>query len=485
MAATPLQAYLDAAHLLRRAGFGGAPADVQAVAASGIAASTADLINFDKTRYDFDDDAFIEKLLETMPERVKGGNLEVPAQAARMWWTYRMLTTTRPLEEKMVLFWHNHFTSRDTDGLLMTQQNQLYRRHALGNFRSLALAVSKDTEMLRYLNGNQNYRAHPNENYARELMELFTCGRVGPDGKPNYTEDDVKAAARAFSGWNLRNNEFYYNPDQHDDTPKTFMGKTGNFNGNDIVEILVALPATAHYVCRKLFRTFGYYEPEPAVMAELTRVYYASGYDIKAVVTTIFKSDAFWSSKARNSLFKSPVEFVVGTIKMAGLTNLFAPTFDEIIDDRDGEPGPRNRRMRPMARLASLTLATRAMGQDLLAPTTVKGWDGGQAWINTDTIQARGKFGSTLGDGPAIMAALRGSITGDVTVKAAAFDPATIGTGSPKAVVDSVLWRMGPLSLTPAAYKTIVDYASSVSDPQARLSGVFSLVLSTPEYQMS
>ncbi len=484
---TSQQTYLDAAHLMRRAAFGGTPDELQAIATKGLAASTSALLDYDNTPYDFDDDAFIEKLLETMPERVKGGNLEVPVQAIRIWWTYRLLTTTRPLEEKMVLFWHNHFTSKDTDGVLMIRQNQLYRREALGNFRTLALAASKDTEMLRYLNGNQNYKAHPNENYARELMELFTCGRVGPTGKPNYTEDDVKAAARSFSGWNMRNTEFAYVPEQHDDSVKTFMGKTGNFNGNDIVDMLVALPATANYLCRKLFRYFAYYDPEPAVMAELVRVYYASGYDIKAVVGTIFRSDAFWSPKARFALFKSPVDYTIGTVKMAGLTNLFAPSVSEIVDDQEVEAGPRGRRGAQLPRLTGLSLAMRGMGQDLFAPTTVKGWDGGTAWINTDTIQSRGKFAAFLSQGPLIINTLANGMSSSAQAQTAAFSPSSAfpATSDPKTLVDNTLWRMGPLTLTPAAYKTIVDYAASIPDPRARLSGVFSLVLGTPEYQMS
>ena len=466
MASVPvLQPADDAAHLLRRAGFGGNPDEVATLARRGPRETVDALIDYQGTPFDFDDDALLERLLLTMPERIRGNNLELPVQAIRLWWTYRMLATTRPLEEKMVLFWHNHFTSSDVDGMAMFRQNQLYRQHGLDSFRTLALAVSRDPEMLKYLNGNQNFKAHPNENYARELMELFTCGRVAPSGKSNYTEDDVKASARAFSGWNMRGDKFYFNPDQHDDAPKTFMGRTGNFNGDDIVDILVSLPATASNICNKLFRYFAYEDPEPSVSRELVRVYYASGYSIREVVRALFKLDAFWSPRARFALFKSPAEYVVGTIRMAGAVAEFAPPVSEFVGDED-DSGPRRRRgPSSLARLSSLSGAMYGMGQHLLAPATVKGWDGGRKWINTDTIQARAKFANTLSLTPLLTA----TSTGD--------DAATM--------VDSVLARMGRLALTKPAYDAIVGYARTEQDPRARLAGVFVLVLGTPEYQMA
>jgi len=202
------QTYLDTAHLLRRAGFGGTSEEIQAASQRGLAATTQGLLDYETTPDTVDDDAVIEKLKTALPEAARDlAELRLPILLVQIWWIYRMLATERPLEEKMVLFWHNHFTSSDTNGSLMLEQNQLYRQYALGNFRSLTLAASKNPEMLQYLNNAQNYKAHPNENYARELMELFTCGRVGPDGKPNYTEDDIKASARAFSGWNSRRNQ--------------------------------------------------------------------------------------------------------------------------------------------------------------------------------------------------------------------------------------------------------------------------------------
>ena len=486
-------AYSDAAHLLRRAGFGAPPEEIQAATDRGLAATTDLLVNFEQVPDTIDDDAIVARLLDTMPERARGGRIEVPTQAIKMWWTYRMLASPRPLQEKMTLFWHNHFTSSDTDGALLIRQNQLYRTHALGNFRTLALAVSRDPAMLKYLNGNQNFKAHPNENYARELMELFTCGRVGPDGTPNYTEDDVKAGARSFSGWNMRNgNEFQFAPGNHDDDPKTFMGKTGDFNGDDIVGTLVALPATGYYICRKLFRFFAYSDPEPAVMNALVKTYFDSGYDIKSVVSVILHSTAFYSPKARFALVKSPVEYVVGTIKMTGMTGAVLPTLDEITDDIDAaQIETTARRRRPgnaMGRLAALAYAFRTMGQDILAPPNVKGWDGGPKWINTDTIQARGKFAASLADLPIAAPILAGIMPGGALMRPADFTGGQVtqpvAPADPVRLVNSILWRMGPLPVGADVKQALLDYANSVTDPQARVRGVFSLVLGTSEYQM-
>lgn len=484
-------AYNDAAHLLRRAGFGAAPQEVQSAAERGLAATTDQLINYEQTPDLIDDDTIVERLLDTVPDRQGGRNGEAPIQVAKMWWTYRMLASARPLQEKMTVFWSNHFTSSDQDGDLMIAQNQLYRRHALGNFRELTLEVSRNPEMLRYLNGNQNYKAHPNENYARELMELFTCGRVGPDGQPNYTEDDVKASARAFSGWNMRaGTDFQFNPGQHDDDPKTFMGHTGDLNGNDIVEILVSLPATGYYITRKLFRFFAYSDPEPAVMDSLVKTYFDSGYSIKAVVSQILTSNAFYSPKARFALVKSPVDYVIGTIKMGGLTDFVLPTMDEIAEDPDAMTAPAVKPGRPenaLGRLAGLAYSFRQMGMDILAPPTVKGWDGGAMWINTDTIQARGKFAESVSNLPGLPRTVVAGLGGAPVTQDADF-PGGFNTPppaiDPARLVDAMLWRMGPLPVNPSVRQTLIDYAQSVPDPAARIRGVFCLVLGVNEYQM-
>jgi uncharacterized protein (DUF1800 family) len=480
-------AYANAAHLLRRAGFGSSSDDVEAAVKNGLAATTDSLINYTDTPDNIDDEAILAKLQAALPEQVtaRAGD-RLPTQLIKIWWAYRMVGTSRPLQEKMTLFWHNHFTSKDQGftGDVMYRQNQLYREHALGNFRTLTLAVAKDPEMLRYLNGNQNYKAHPNENFARELMELFTCGRVNPSGQPNYTEDDVKAGARAFSGWNSRGGEFYYNGYQHDDTVKTFMGQTGNFNGDDIIDILVALPSTADYICRKLFHNFGYENPEPEVMNALISTYYGSGYDIKAVVSLILKSNAFYSPQARYALIKSPVQFVVGSVKMARISSDFTPAPDELTAENDvgtpltGEGYGLRRRAGAMGLLAYLVTSFRSMGQDILEPPSVKGWDGGTYWINTDSLQARAKFAANLSRIPDLPVSDWTTPSG---LQNADFSG---GSFEATAIMNQLLWQFGPLNPTAQDRQLMSSYAQTLPSADLAARALVSLILSLPDYQV-
>lgn len=524
------QTYIDTAHLLRRAGFGADSATIQAAAQAGLSATTDALLHPERTPDTLDDNGILDGLVALIPPSKNGG---MPTQAVKMWWAHRMIASPHPLVEKMTLFWHGHFTSKDggNQGEYLYNQNQMFRQNALGNFRTLTLAVSRDPEMLRYLNGNQNYKAHPNENYARELMELFTCG-IG-----NYTEDDVKAAARAFSGWNLRGGEFFFNTRQHDNTPKTFMGKTGNWNGDDIVDILVAHPATAHRLCSQLFASFAYPEPEPEVMNALVQTYYTSGYDIRAVLGRIFQSRAFYSDKARFAVIKSPAQYVIGTVKMLGLDKAVALVLSDITPANDmaasqaatsaappafpAQAAPilttpavtrRQAAGRKLGILASLPVAMRSMGQDLLAPPSVKGWDGGEAWINTSTLLARVNFANQL--------SLSRALFGGDTVRLTEFVQQNNLT--PEGWVDYLANALGPLPLTAGTRQALIDYVHGSDTPtvqnadfipaqfalpfrrgkrnngrgynrmrangptglEGRLRGVIPLLMATPEYQV-
>ncbi len=473
------QTYTDTAHLLRRAGFGADPETVKAAAATGLAATTDSLLHPERTPDTLNDTAFIDSLAALLPEPKNGG---LPMQAVRMWWAHRMVASPRPLEERMTLFWHGHFTSKDGNarGDLLLRQNQLFRKHALGNFRTLTLAVSQDPEMLRYLNGNQNYKDHPNENYGRELMELFTCG-IG-----NYTEEDVKAAARAFSGWNLRRDDFRFNPAQHDNTLKTFLGKTGNWNGDDIVDILVAHPATARRLCTQLFTQFAYPNPEPAVMDALIQTYYASGYDIRAVMSRIFHSEAFYSPKARFAVIKSPALYVAGTVRMLGMAQALELPAAEITPANDmaanpaappavtAKQGSRRAIGRRIGVLAGLPTAMRSMGQELFAPPTVKGWDGGEAWINTSTLLARVAFADQVSRSRYLL--------GGQTLRLMGY--LRLNDLTPEAFVDLLAYRLGPLPLSPATRQTLVGYVNGPGLLEDRLRGVLPLLMATPEYQV-
>jgi len=462
------QNYTDTAHLLRRAGFGADAATIRAAAQAGLAATTDTLLHPERTPENLDDNALLTRLAGLLPTPKNGG---IPTQAVKMWWAHRMVASPRPLVEKMTLFWHGHFTSKDGGmaGELLYNQNQLFRQHALGNFRTLTQAVSRDPEMLRYLNGNQNYKAHPNENYARELMELFTCG-IG-----HYTEDDVKAAASAFSGWNLRGGGFVFNARQHDNDPKTFLGKTGNWNGDDIVDILAAHPATAQRLCTQLWAFFAYPNPEPDVLNALVKTYFASGYDVRAILGQIFRSRAFYSDKARFAVIKSPAQYVIGTVKMLGLDKAMELALADVTPANDmaanqaapaapGQPAPAlaapavtppQAAGRKLAILAGLPAAMRLMGQDLFAPPTVKGWDGGTAWINTSTLMSRVSFANTI----SLSRVLLGGRSARLT------DYVRQNNLTPAGWVDFLAEALGPLPLTPSTRQTLIDYVQGTDAP--------------------
>jgi uncharacterized protein (DUF1800 family) len=246
------------------------------------------------------------------------------------------------------------------------RQNELFRGLALGNVRELTLAVSQDPAMLRYLDNFRSDRAHPNENYARELMELFTLG-IG-----NYTEGDVRESARAFTGWTIDRGTraFALDPRRHDDGRKTFLGRSGDFDGSDIVEIIFEQPAAARWFARKLLRFFVYDDPEPELVEAFAAVIRRHDYNLQPCLSLLLRSNVFYSARAYRALVKSPVEFVVGVHRLLGIE-----------------------RVNP-AELGALG----RMGQVLFRPPSVKGWDGGGAWLNSQSLLARENFASALLD---------------------------------------------------------------------------------------
>jgi uncharacterized protein (DUF1800 family) len=282
----------------------------------------------------------------------------------RAWWVREMLTTPSPLTERMTLFWHNHFTSgQDKVGYpqLMAQQNMLFRRDALGNFGDLLHDVAKDPAMLQYLDGAGSRKGKPNENFAREVMELFTLG------EGHYSQQDVSEAARAYTGWTLDPDTqgYVWRANLHDDGIKTVLGQSGPFDGDQVLDILLARPETATFVTTKLWREFVSDTPDPAQIAPIAARFRASHYDIKVALRGIFLSDAFWDDSNRGMLVKSPAEFVVGALREfdIGCDNT-APFAGEI----------------------------RTLGENLFYPPNVKGWPGGTTWINSSTLLARKQF---------------------------------------------------------------------------------------------
>ncbi|MER3404661.1 MAG: DUF1800 domain-containing protein [Chloroflexota bacterium] len=342
-------------HLLRRAGFGASEAELEEYSTLGFDRAVDRLIHYEQVAEDVD----IDKLAFDL-------DLDLTKiEDQRLLWMYRMATTRRPLQEKMTLFWHGHFAtanSKVNNVGYMVRQNQFFRDHALGNYREILRGISRDPAMLRWLDSNTNRKRSPNENYARELMELFTLG-IG-----NYSEQDVKEAARAFTGWFVKDDQFYFDAAQHDNGPKTVLGRTGNWNGDDVIDILVGHPATARRLASKLFRFFVYDNPEPDTIGRFAQVYLGSGYDVRALVEAILRSAEFRSERAFHALIKSPMELIIGAVKALGLATL-----------------PRD-----------LAAIARRMGQDLYNPPTVKGWDGGPAWITTSTLLERFNLANRL-----------------------------------------------------------------------------------------
>lgn len=277
----------------------------------------------------------------------------------KAWWLDRMRTTRRPLVEKTALFWHGHFaTSAEKVHLAAWNYalNKTFREHGLGDFRDLVEFVGASPAMLRYLDNNQNRKNAPNENWARELLELFT---LGPG---NYTERDIQEAARAFSGYTFDANGFRLNGGQHDDGPKQFLGREGNFDGGDILDIIFEQPALPRFIGRKLWEFFVYPDPPDAIVEEVAAAFAEERFHVGRLLRRIFLSAEFYSDRAVGALIKSPVEFLLGLLEHLRVE---------------------------VGRDSIVPLAARGLGQDLFYPPNVKGWPGGRAWITADTLLTR------------------------------------------------------------------------------------------------
>ncbi len=346
-----------AAHLLRRAAFGypavrddeDAWASLDRVLSQGFEATLDELFR--------PSDGEFESLVNSSGELLLSDN---SADDIRGWWLYRMLQGPAPLRERMTLFWHNHFATsiaKVEEVKLMFAQNQMLREQALGKFEPLLLAISRDPAMIVWLDLRENRRGHVNENFGRELMELFTLG-VG-----HYTESDVRNMARAFTGWKVANGNARFDSSQFDNRPKTIFGQTGNFDGAAAIRILLEQPAPHRFIVRKLFRHFvnEAQSPSDELLAPLAEDFRRSDFDVGRTVRKILSSRLFFSAAAFRQRIKSPVELIVGTARALGGT---FPMLS-LVDRLDG------------------------LGQQLFAPPNVKGWDGGKAWLNSATLLAR------------------------------------------------------------------------------------------------
>ena len=393
--------YDRAEHLLGRAGFSGTPEEIQKLADMTPEQAVRSLVEYDDIPNDhllpFEHSGFWDETLthfppsrpaatdlamkrgESMGIRVKpeGVNRHMQPVSDRFfywlratqletrrvgyWWAERMLDTNRPLEEKMALFWHGHFATAENkvrDYRKMLLQVETFERHAAGNFRDLVVAVAQDPAMLYYLDAGVNVKGAANENFAREVMELFTMG-VG-----NYSEMDVREAARAFTGWNFENLDFVVHPALHDEEEKTFLGRKGNFDGVDLLDIILEQEVTAEYIAAKIYRFFVHEDPSPELQAKLGAVFRDNGYELRPLLTTMFLSRDFYSAASYGAHIKGPVEHVVTLLKHLGAEDV---------------PG-----------IPDFNRTTIALGQHLLNPPSVAGWAQGKSWITPALIQERG-----------------------------------------------------------------------------------------------
>jgi Protein of unknown function (DUF1800) len=360
-----------AGHLFRRAGFGASLSDLHAAVEKGLAATLTRILGGDEGA------EARERLLITVGDKMVSD--EKPDEL-RGWWVYCMIHTAQPLREKMTLFWHNHFATsiaKVNRPTLMYAQNKLLRKHALGKFRPFLLDVSRNPAMIVWLDNNANVKGKPNENYAREIMELFSLG-VG-----NYSEKDVREGARAFTGWhtNESGDAYEFNAKAHDDDAKTFLGQTGKWNGDDVVRILLDQPQAGRFLVRKLYRYFisETHEPPAALLEPLAESFRKSDYDVAAIMKMILGSRHFFSEYAYRQRLKCPVEYVLGAARAVA----------HVTEEQDTvrlPPGPLVNRMA-------------AMGQDLFAPPNVKGWPHGKAWLNTSTVLMRNNFAQQVASG--------------------------------------------------------------------------------------
>jgi len=395
--------YDRAAHLIERAGFGAIPEDIQRLATLTPQQAVERLVDYEAIDNSavkaFEESGIWDPGMDPFPPsradavriaREHGAALGVKVlpegsqrrlqpvadkffyglrantietQRLGVWWANRMLTTRRPLEEKLTLFWHGHFATGDVkvrDYRMMLRQNEMLRARASGDLRALLVGILEDPAMLVYLDNGENVKKHPNENFGRELLELFTMG-VG-----NYTERDVREAARAFTGWTNDVLVFKFDAEQHDFGEKTFIGRSGPFNGTDIIDAILAQPVTAEFVAAKLYRFFVHEDLSPSVKAELGRSFRASGYQMKPLLKRIFLSKDCYSPRSMATQIKSPVTLVVSTYEKLGLREL--PTIPDF------------------GRL------TGTLGQALFDPPNVAGWAGGRTWITPATLLQRGNL---------------------------------------------------------------------------------------------
>ena len=456
------------AHLARRAGFGATRDELEEYASKGYDAVVEDLLNperFSEVESDLVGRYYLGTILD--------GGIEIESQS----WFYRMVNTKRPLQEKIALFWHHVFATawyKSEQNPDMVRQIQMFRRVGLSHLRTILTELSRDPMMIDWLDNQENHKDERNENYGRELLELFSMG-VG-----NYSEDDIKSAASAFSGWSFvqpipgypygqHPASFVYRAEDHDDSVKSFLGEEGRFNGEDIIDIIVRQPATARFIARHLYNFFVADEPQvpawnetgprdPEAIDTLMTAYMESDGEIRSILRVLFKSDFFKEAQMRR--VKCPAELIAGTVKLAG-------------SHRYPEPG-----------LEVLSGASRSMGQHLLNPPSVGGWQTGREWIDGGVLVERVNFAmDQLADSskPGVQEIVqRLKSEGDSL--------------PPETFVDRCLDLAGPMSVSGGTYDSLVRNARKSGDLRfdgdpdevsSRVARMLQLIVASREYQFA
>ena len=425
-----------AAHLYRRAGFGVNSLQLDEAVKQQPAALVKKLIAAGEESEEFRKE--IEDLVQTMLSSSDSRNLSA-------WWLYRMLDTPDQLLEKMTLFWHGHFATgaeKVRDPKLMYQQNRILRRHALGRFPDLVQEISRDPAMLLYLDSITNRKAHPNENFAREVMELFCLG------EGNYSEKDVQEVARCFTGWEIRRKKFYFNKYQHDEGRKTILGASGDFGGEDAARVILKHRAAPRFIVRKIMRYFMFDEPSPpdSLVHPLAETFFNEGYDIARLVERILSSQLFFSEHCIGRKVRSPVEFAVGLLR--GLES--------------------------KADVYRLRTELAPLGQELFYPPNVKGWDGGRTWLNSSTLLGRANLVRSLIDqGKSRFA------KGKLEELASKYN-----ADSPEKIVDWLLEILFAVPVPAEVRGRLIDLATLKGDRSQKIGEVIYAMSILPEFQL-
>jgi uncharacterized protein (DUF1800 family) len=472
---------------MNRAGFGGSPADIENLRQMGLAKAVSWFVDYEKIPDNTPSPDWAQPDPELIARRQainqaadpetrrmlqQQQNQDATSQMAdlRYWWIRRMALGPRPFQEKMTLFWHGHFaTSFEKVRMpyFLWLQNETLRQNATGNFNQLLIAASEDPAMLNYLDGERSNKNKPNENFAREVMELFTLG------EGHYTEQDIQQAAKAYTGWGLAKDRLHYeyHPNNHDPGPKTIFGQTGNFTGEDVLNMICAKPECAQFIAKKLWRFFAQDQPPQPIINALATEFSNHDMDLKHLMSVIFRSKEFYAPDVIRSQIKSPVQWLV-----ASTHQLQAPLPTQ-----------------PMS-----LVMLRQLGQELFNPPNVKGWDGGVAWITTNNLLDRYNFAAALVEGdrvplPGLTGQMRGLMNNlheDGLMEIAPADVNSLFSPSDLAdtsnFLDALQARFLNAELGPQRLSSLTDFLQSKSPlEETDIRKAIRLIMCTPEYQLA